>query len=134
MSEENVEVVERLIAALNARDVDQYLALCTPDVELLGVAAEIEGVARGEEGARAYLSTVAELLNSFRVARIAVEQLQALDSDRVLALTRVTGESEGGLPVDQPTASLYYFAGAKVRRIEVFLDRAEALEAAGLSE
>jgi ketosteroid isomerase-like protein len=133
MSEGNVEVVERLIAALNAGDVDQYLALCTPDVEYVGPMTEMEGVARGE-GLRAYLSTLAEMLNSIRVARIAVEQLQALDSDRVLALTRVTGESEGGLPVDQPTASLYYFAGAKVRRIEVFIDRAEALKAAGLSE
>ena len=134
MSQENVEVVEQLIAALNARDVDQYLALCTPDVELLGPAAEIEGVARGEEGLRAYFSTLAGVLNSLRVARIAVEQLQALESDRVLALTRITGESVGAFPVDQPTASLYYFAGAKVRRIEVFRDRADALEAAGLSE
>jgi len=31
-------------------------------------------------------------------------------------------------------ASLYDFAGAKIRRIEVFLDRAEALEAVGLRE
>jgi ketosteroid isomerase-like protein len=133
MSEEKVEVVERLIAALNAGDVDQYLALCTPDVEYVGPAMELEGVARGEQ-LRAYLSTLAEVANSFRLLRIAVEELQALDGDRVLALTRLTFIPQDGAPGDQPTASLYYFAGAKVRRIEVFLDRAEALEAAGLRE
>jgi ketosteroid isomerase-like protein len=133
MSEGNVEVVERLIAALNAGDVDQYLALCTPDVEYVGPATEMEGVERGE-GLRAYLSTLAELANSFRVLRIEVEQLQALEGDRVLSLTRLTFEPHDGAPGDQPTAGLYYFAGAKVRRVEVFLDRAEALEAAGLSE
>jgi len=72
--------------------------------------------------------------NSFRLIRIAVERLQALDGDRVLALTRLTFVPDDGAPGDQPTASLYYFAGAKVRRIEVFLDQAEALEAAGLRE
>jgi ketosteroid isomerase-like protein len=133
MSEENVEVVEQLIAALNAGDVDQYLALCTPDVEYVGPMTEMEGVARGE-GLRAYLSTLAEVADNFRLLRIAVDRLQALDDDRVLALTRISFEPQRGAPGDQPTASLYYFAGAKVRRIEVFLDRAKALEAAGLPE
>ncbi|MGA6948525.1 MAG: hypothetical protein WBZ00_12305 [Solirubrobacterales bacterium] len=59
---------------------------------------------------------------------------KALDRDRVLALTRVTVVSQRGVPADQPSASLYYFAEAKVRRIEAFLDRAEAFEAAGQSE
>ena len=131
MSEENAGVVERLIAALNAGDVDRYLALCTPDVEIVHPSASIEGVGRGEEGLRAYFSGMAE---AWPGVRIAVERLQALGGDRVLALTRGTGESAGGFHVDQPTASLYDFAGAKVRRIEVFLNRADALEAAGLRE
>jgi hypothetical protein len=91
-------------------------------VEYVSPAAEIEGVARGEGGLRAAFSTYAEAWPSLRIA---VEQLQALDGDRVLALTRATVVSQGGVPGDdQPTASLYHFAGAKVRRIEVFLDRA----------
>ena len=131
MSQENVEVVERLIAAINEGDPDQYLALCTADVEYVSPLTPIEGVARGEEGLRALFSTIAEGAASFRVA---VEQLRALEGGRVLALTHFTGVSQGGVPFEQPTASLYDFAGAKVRRIEIFLHRAEALEAAGLSE
>jgi ketosteroid isomerase-like protein len=131
MSQENVEAVERLIAALNAGDVDQYLAPCTPDVEYVSPAAPIEGIARGEEGVRATFSAIAEGTTSFSIT---VEKLQELDGDRVLALTRITVVSQHGVPGDQPTASLYYFAGPKVRRIEVFLNRADALEAAGLRE
>jgi ketosteroid isomerase-like protein len=80
MPQENVAVVEQLISALDAGDVDRYLAPCTPDVEQVGPAAEIEGVARGEEGLRAYFSAIAELANNFGIG-IAVEQLQALEGD-----------------------------------------------------
>jgi hypothetical protein len=34
MSHENVEVVERLIAAVNERDLGGYLACCTDDIRL----------------------------------------------------------------------------------------------------
>jgi hypothetical protein len=34
MSEENVEIVKRAIAAVNERDVDAYLSCCTKDVQL----------------------------------------------------------------------------------------------------
>ena len=131
MSEENVKVVERLIAALNERDADQYLALCTPDVEYISPITPIEGAYRGDEGLRAFFSNIGEATTTFRIE---VEQVQALDDDRVLALTRFIGESKGGFPWEQQSASLYDFAGAKVRRVEIFLDRAKALEAAGLSE
>src|SRR5207248_1295375 len=43
MSEENVEIVQRAIAAVNNRDLDGYLALCASDVELITPVAPIEG-------------------------------------------------------------------------------------------
>jgi hypothetical protein len=33
MSQENVEIVERAVAAINQRDIGGYLACCTDDVE-----------------------------------------------------------------------------------------------------
>ena len=131
MAQEHVEIVQRLIAALNERDVDQYVALCTPDFEYVSPLAPLEGINRGETGVRALFSSLAEAATSFRIG---VEQLRALEGDRVLALTRVTAVSHRGVSWEQPSASLYDFAGAKVRRIEIFLDRAEALEAAGVQE
>ena len=50
MSGENVEIVERAIAAINARDIDDYLACCTDDVVLQTPMAEMTGVYEGPEG------------------------------------------------------------------------------------
>jgi hypothetical protein len=35
MSQENVVTIRRAIEAINARDIDAYLACCTENVELL---------------------------------------------------------------------------------------------------
>jgi hypothetical protein len=32
MSQENLELVKRAVAALNERDIDRYLACCTEDI------------------------------------------------------------------------------------------------------
>src|SRR5205814_770717 len=110
---------------------DKYAALCTPDVEYVSPMAAIEGVSRGKKGLDALFSNIAEASTSLHIT---VEELRALGGNRVLALTHAGGVSQGGIPLEQSSASLYDFAGAKVQRVEVFLDRAEALEAAGLSE
>jgi hypothetical protein len=34
MSQANVELIKRAVAAINARDLDGYLAYCTADIEL----------------------------------------------------------------------------------------------------
>ena len=52
MSQENLEVVRRAVAALNARDLDGYLACCTPDVEL-HIPEVIGGIYEGPEGDKA---------------------------------------------------------------------------------
>ena len=44
MSQENLHIVERAIAAMNARDIDGYLACCTEDVELRTPMAPVGGV------------------------------------------------------------------------------------------
>jgi ketosteroid isomerase-like protein len=131
MSEENVAVVQRVIAALNDRDVDRYLAFCSPDVELVSPVAAIEGSSRGPEGIRQFFAGLDESTNEFRLD---VERLQAVDEDRVLAMVQLRFTSQGGIQLNQAIANVYDLAGGKVRRVRVFLDRAKALEAAGLSE
>jgi hypothetical protein len=47
----------------------------------------------------------------------------------------VTGTGRAsGIPQDSRHANVYDFAGGKIERIRIFLDRQEALEAAGLRE
>ena len=47
MSQENVELIERAVAAINARDLDGYLACCTADIEL---HTPMAAVGRGVRG------------------------------------------------------------------------------------
>ena len=59
MSQENVEVVKQAIAAVNERDVDAYLGLCAPDIELINPVAAIEGSNRANRGSGASSTALA---------------------------------------------------------------------------
>ena len=131
MSQENVEVVSRAIAAINDRDVDAYLALCDPDVELINQLAAIEGPNRGEAGIRNFFQAIDEAATRFELE---VKRLQPLDDNRVLGSLTLVLETERGYRDRQALTNLYELEGGKLLRIRVFADHAEALEAAGLSE
>jgi ketosteroid isomerase-like protein len=142
MSQENVEVVRELISAVNDRDLDRYLAHCTESILLETPWAAVEGAYEGPDAMRRFFSDLRDTLPDFQLE---IERLQPIGADRILALLRVsaTGRASGitaGADVlgatgrDMPTATIYDLADGKIRRIRVFLDRAEALEAAGLPE
>ena len=66
--------------------------------------------------------------------RVVVESLEPVGSDRVLAFVRVTlhGRASGiAVAEDFPTATIYDLVDGKINRVRIFLDRHEALEAAG---
>jgi hypothetical protein len=52
MSQENVRLVERAIAAINARDIEGYRACCTENVKLETPMAAVGGVYEGIAGIR----------------------------------------------------------------------------------
>jgi ketosteroid isomerase-like protein len=131
MSQENIEVVSQAISAINERDVDAYLALCNSDFELINPLASIEGSNRGEEGIRTFFDSLKEGTRRFEME---VERLQTLDDNRVLASLALRGETEGGFPLSHELTNLYELKGGKLSRVRVFTNRAQALEAAGLSE
>jgi ketosteroid isomerase-like protein len=55
--------------------------------------------------------------------------------DRVVVETRVSGRGrESGVGVDSRTYMVWTLRGKKVLRMDEFTERADALEAAGLSE
>jgi ketosteroid isomerase-like protein len=55
--------------------------------------------------------------------------------DRILAIGRISSSGlSSGAAIDTDFANLFTFSAGKVIREQVFFDRAEALEAAGLSE
>ena len=131
MSKENVEVVRECLAAYARGDNETALAAFAPNVEF-DVTVRPEGhVFIGREG-------VAEAMRVWTGAfddwSYEIEGLRDL-GDRVLVFSRERGRGKGsGAIVDQEDFFLITLQGSKIVHWKLYLDRAAALEAAGLSE
>jgi ketosteroid isomerase-like protein len=119
--------------ALNRRDVEAIVAMWDEDAEFRPIMAGLEGtVYRGHEGIRKWL---AGLFEDWEVFEAYSERFHDL-GDRVLAFGRwhACGRNSG-IVLDVDTAAwLVRVREGKVLWWQTFTDRAEALEAAGLSE
>jgi ketosteroid isomerase-like protein len=129
MSQENVETVRRAIAAINARDIDAYLACCTEDVELL-IAESVGARYLGADGIRRFFTDIEDAAPDFRIE---VQRVQAIGDSHALALLRVgsTGRASG-IVTSAESGNVYDFIDGKMSRIRIFFDRDEALKAVGL--
>ncbi len=133
MPRENVEVMQRFHDAFNRRDVDAFLALMHPDVELVPITARLEGtVYRGHAAVRAFLESFDE---DWEVFETVPDEFQDF-GDCVMSLG--TWKSRGrasGLDLNaHPAAWVAWIRDGKIIRQETFTDRAEAREAVGLTE
>jgi ketosteroid isomerase-like protein len=134
MSQENVEVIERAIAAINARDLDGYLECCTEDIELLTPLAAIGAEYNGAWGIRRWFTDLEDVGPDFRLE---LERAETVEPGLVLAFMRVSGSGRtSGLQVmdGTPTANIYDMVERKIRRVRIYMDRQDALEVLGLSE
>ena len=132
MSEENVKIVQRAIAAINEGDVDGYLSCCTDDVQLSTPAEGVAGQYEGPDGIRRFFADLAETGPDFNLT---AERLEAVAPDRVLAFLRVTATGRtSGARTEAIAGNIYDLAHGEIERVRIFLDRDQALEAAGLSE
>ncbi len=135
MSEENVEAFKRGIEAYNRGDVETILDIHHPAVEwrpalqvLLGGKA---AVYRGHDGIREFLRDLDE---SFSEGHIEIREIRDL-GDRLLAEGRwLLRGRESGAETEAPLSFLVDFERGKVSSAVTYLDRNEALEAAGLRE
>ena len=130
MSQENVEIVRKVVDAFNARDTQRVLDLMDPDVEYR--SAVEQKVYRGFAGLMRYQQDVDATLEDFRT-----EEDRFLDAggDRVVHLYRVGGRGAGsGVPVNRKIAAIYQLRNGRVLKGETYLDQRQALEAVGLRE
>jgi ketosteroid isomerase-like protein len=72
-----VETVGRAIAAINARDIDAYLACCAENVELL-ISASVGAEYLGADGIRRFFTDIEDAGPDFRieVQRVQRERLR----------------------------------------------------------
>ena len=127
-----MRLVERAIAAINARDIEGYRACCTENVKLDTPMAGIGGVYEGIDGIRRFLTDVEEAAPDFRIELDGVEEV---DSKRVIAFLRnsSTGRASG-IRMAWPQTNVYDLIDGKISHIRIFIDRDEALKAVGLEE
>jgi ketosteroid isomerase-like protein len=132
MLQENVETVGRAIAAINARDIDAYLACCTENVELLTPLAPVGGEYLGSDGIRRLFADIEDAGPDFRIE---VERVQAVGDNNVIVFVRTSATGRiSGIVNGTESTNVYDFIDAKISRIRIFLDRDEALKAVGLAE
>jgi ketosteroid isomerase-like protein len=130
VSEENIEVVTRAVAAFNATDVDAFTALTTMDFEWFPSMIPIENETfAGADGIRRYFDRLASAWEHFRIFPDRFLQW----ADCVLVLARLEGRGRSsGATVDAPLGMAFDLRDGLISRIRGYLDHDEALKATGL--
>ena len=131
MSQENVEVVRRSYEAYALGDIEGALAAIDPDVEVHDHDIPDAGVYRGHEGVFRWQ---ADWDSSWESWRWAPEEF--IDAgDRVVAVLRVYAKGRGsGVEIERLDGAVWTVRNGKGIRLDYYGSKAEALEAAGLSE
>jgi ketosteroid isomerase-like protein len=134
VSEENVEVVRRWWEGFN-EDGMPPLPLCDDMIEINNPPDfPVRGLFQGHEGVRRWRDQVFEVADNARVEPEEIIDVHG-DGETVLMLLRATGRARyTKLEMDFEWAAIWTVRGGKVLRAQGYMSRAEALEAAGLSE
>jgi len=128
-----LETIRAGFDAFNRGDYETWIARYAEDTEFLDLAETPDtGVFRGPAGIRAWLAKLQEAWGEgFRFEPVSFTQ-----GDRVVVVdTRAKGIGEGsGVPIEMDVHIVLRFQDQKIVWSQGFIDRDEALEAAGLRE
>jgi ketosteroid isomerase-like protein len=131
MSAQNLELVRAVFEAFNRRDIDGVLGLWHDSISWRTLFSVETDVLRGKQEIRAAWERQIEALD----VHIEVVELTPLDETRVLAVGKWRGRgSESGAPVEQTAVQVFTVEDGRLRSVETYASRDEALEAAGLSD
>lgn len=136
MSQENVEVVRAAGDAVNRGDPEAFVACLSGEVEweeIGNVLPDLSGIQRGRAEVRKWFErTIVEPWESFHSEE---KEITAGIHGRVFAEVVATARGEAsGIETNLRIWQVFTFADGKIARRQVFWDRTEALEAAGLPE
>jgi len=129
--EENVDVVRRLVEAINANDLPHDLM--TDDVELKNATTAVtDATYTGYEGGLKWRRDFFDVMDD---ARYVLDEVLATGPDYVVIANSLVGKgSSSGAPVDMRWTSVFWFRDGKICRAAGFNRRAEALAAVGASD
>jgi ketosteroid isomerase-like protein len=132
MSEENIEIVARLVDAWNQADVEAMLAFFHPECEVIFRPEVPEpGPFRGHTELREWAEGFLAAWESHHA-----EVVELIEADHsIVAILHLIGRGTGsGIEMDETDAHVFTFSDGKVTRWRNLSDRSEALETARLSE
>jgi uncharacterized protein len=134
MSQENVNIVRRGFEVFNAGDLDRLVSeFFAPEVEYRTSAEDPD--AATHRGQPAYRRYVEQWMDSFDGLRADVDECIDVGDDRVFTWVHWTGRGRtSGADADWHLAIIYTMKDPRIVSGEEYFDRAEALEAVGLSE
>jgi ketosteroid isomerase-like protein len=130
MSRENVDAIKASYEAFNRRDFDALFEYYDPDIVWEQDEKFVEpGTHYGHAGVRHVFESIFESFEDFKVE---IEEIYDLD-DQVLAILRIAGTAKlTGMELGTPGGHLFWFRDGKVVKLKLFVDPAEAREAAGV--
>ena len=133
MSQENVEIVRALTEAFNHRDFDDATQYMDRAVEIHpGVMApDHDSILVGHEGWNEFIRVAIQAWEA-----VTVEPLERIETEdgRILSIDLWRFRGREGIGIERELPTLYTFRDGLIVRIDGFTEKAEALEAAGLSE
>ena len=136
MPPENMEVVRALFEAVNRRDYASAVEYVHPEAEIYPGIAGLDPAGPGS-GSR--LCGRDELRQYFEddvweATSVELEEVTETQDGRLLAVERWRMRGRDGIEVDAHCTDVYSFRDGLIVRGYGFRDKAQALEAAGLSE
>lgn len=133
MSRGNVDLVLSVFDAFRERDNEALFRLYDADVEWdtrsLSQGLDIRGVFRGHEGIKRFFRVWLETITDYEIE--ARDPLDLGDKVVITAVDRGRGRGSGAT-TERRHSQVWTVRGGKVIRVEIFDDRDQALEAAGL--
>jgi ketosteroid isomerase-like protein len=134
MSEENVEIVRRWWQGFNEEGMPP-LSLCDEEIEIRNPPDfPVRGLYEGHDGVRLWRDQAFDVFESPRVEAEDIVDVHG-DGTSVLMLLRAKGTARyTGIEIDYEWAAVWTIRDGKLLRAQGYLNRAEAVKAAGLSD
>ena len=123
-----------MIDLFNAKEIEQALDGVRDDFEMdwSNSIGPLKGIYRGRAGA---LELWSSFLDAWETVRWEPVEIIEVDHARLIVVNHVRMRGRGsGADVEATGVQLWTLTGGKGQRIKLFQTKAEALEAAGLSE
>ena len=134
MSRESVAVVEAAYEAFALGGLDRFVDHWTNDLDHRSIegAPDDRGPIHGKEAMRAYVQDWIDTFEGFRIEPV---ELIQVDENTVAAVLRYGGRAKlSGMEIDDTFGVVFSIHNGKIARGREYATRAEALQAAGLSQ